>query len=217
LPLVLRRACQLQFHPQREQLLQQLFAQASLRIVPPLDSSEKKLSGDLTINQIEQGLLDIATTKADRVAVQLTDANFAALLTADTVVVAPAGTERFHVLGKPDPTQFPKQVRSWFETYYLGRTHQVISAVCVQDATGQRKTAVVTTDVTFAQARTEQVNWYLETGESLGKAGGYAIQGLASLFVSQINGSLSNVIGLPLKETHQLLTELLGTEDQNHK
>jgi len=49
------------------------------------------------------------------------------------------------------------------------------------------------------------LDWYLSTGESRGKAGGYAIQGAASVFVTQVSGSLSNVIGLPLELTRQLL------------
>ena len=52
------------------------------------------------------------------------------------------------------------------------------------------------------------LDWYLTTGESRGKAGGYAIQGAASVFVTQVEGSLSNVVGLPLEETLAMLGEL---------
>ena len=55
------------------------------------------------------------------------------------------------------------------------------------------------TAVTFRPIAPAEIDWYLSTEESLGKAGGYALQGLASLFVTRIEGSLSNVVGLPLE------------------
>jgi Nucleotide-binding protein implicated in inhibition of septum formation len=72
-------------------------------------------------------------------------------------------------------------------------------------------TKLVTTEVEFAPMTQELIEWYLDRGESLDKAGGYAIQGAATAFVKRINGSHSNVIGLPMVETVELL-RLAGVE-----
>jgi septum formation protein len=66
----------------------------------------------------------------------------------------------------------------------------------------------VTTDVTFIADVDRRLEWYISTGEPRGKAGGYGIQGLASLFVKEVRGSRSNVIGLPLEALLELFEEL---------
>ncbi len=64
---------------------------------------------------------------------------------------------------------------------------------------------IVTAEVEFETLSERQINWYLATGEPQGKAGGYAVQGLAATFVKRVSGSLTCVIGLPLLETLQLI------------
>lgn len=87
-----------------------------------------------------------------------------------------------------------------------GRTHRVISVVCcVSGAT--ENSAVCESGVTFAELDGRAIERYVATGESFGKAGGYAIQGRAAVFVSHLAGSYSGVMGLPLFETMQLLRE----------
>jgi septum formation protein len=66
----------------------------------------------------------------------------------------------------------------------------------------------VRSQVTFCSINDELLEWYISTGESQGKAGGYAIQGYAAAFATQVNGSLTNVIGLPVLEALQGLTML---------
>jgi len=88
-----------------------------------------------------------------------------------------------------------------------GVTHQVISAVAVAVA-DQTKVVLSSTDVTFREISDDEIVAYWESGEPQDKAGGYAIQGLAAQFVSNINGSYSGVMGLPLFETAELLREL---------
>ena len=66
---------------------------------------------------------------------------------------------------------------------------------------------IVRSSVTFYDDIERRLDWYLATGEPRGKAGGYAVQGAASIFISRIEGSLSNVIGLPLRELFDVLTE----------
>ena len=86
-----------------------------------------------------------------------------------------------------------------------GRRHHVLSAVCVIDATGRARTRLADTIVAFAPLSAAAIDAYLATGEGLGKAGGYAIQGYAEAFVRYLAGSHSGVVGLPLFETRALL------------
>ena len=87
-----------------------------------------------------------------------------------------------------------------------GRTHQVYTGVCLLSADNQRRSFVERTDVTFRKLEPEEIISYVQTGEPLDKAGAYAIQGRAAAFVTRIEGSYSNVVGLPL----HLLTVLAG-------
>ena len=87
-----------------------------------------------------------------------------------------------------------------------GRTHQVLSAVAVL-TDGEVFSALNTTQVTFKKLSDLEMQTYWQTGEPKDKAGGYAIQGLGAQFIEKIDGSYSGVMGLPLFELNQLLTE----------
>lgn len=89
-----------------------------------------------------------------------------------------------------------------------GRRHRVMGGVALIDPAGRMVSRLVTTAVTFKRLEPAEIDHYLASGEWLGKAGGYAIQGLAALYVRQIVGSYSNVVGLPLFETAALLKGL---------
>ncbi len=89
-----------------------------------------------------------------------------------------------------------------------GKTHQVYSAYRIEAFDGEVKEGVVATDVTMAEIRLEDLEWYISTGEPFDKAGGYAIQGKGGVFVTSIKGSYSNVVGLPLFEVVQALRDL---------
>ena len=87
-----------------------------------------------------------------------------------------------------------------------GKVHQVLSGVAVRS--GEQLTVkVVRTDVEFVSLDHGLINWYLGLGESLDKAGSYALQGAGGSLVKAISGSHSNVIGLPLVETAELLIQ----------
>jgi septum formation protein len=86
-----------------------------------------------------------------------------------------------------------------------GRRHHALSAVCVIDAAGQVRTRLSDTTVAFKPLSEQEIQSYVDSGEGLGKAGGYAIQGRAEAFVRFIQGSHSGVVGLPLFETRALL------------
>lgn len=89
-----------------------------------------------------------------------------------------------------------------------GRRHRVIGGVAVADPQARVRTRLVVTAVRFKRLEEREIRRYLDSGEWQGKAGGYAIQGRAEAFVMQINGSYSNVVGLPLAETLNLLRGL---------
>jgi len=121
------------------------------------------------------------------------------VISADTTVVA--GEE---VLEKPankgDAARMLKLLS--------GRTHTVISGVALCDTrTGALTKGFETTEVTFAQMSDEEIAWYVESGEPMDKAGAYAIQGLASMFIRGIRGSHFNVMGLPLRRLYELFKD----------
>ena len=89
-----------------------------------------------------------------------------------------------------------------------GRRHRVYTGVAVSAPDGRRNARVVMTTVTLKRLGSEQLMHYLQSGEWQGKAGGYGIQGRADAFVTAINGSYSNVVGLPLQASADLLRGL---------
>lgn len=86
-----------------------------------------------------------------------------------------------------------------------GRRHQVHTGVCVIDAAGRETSMVVTTRLKMRKLEKWEIAAYVASGEGIGKAGGYGIQGLASAYIPWINGSYHAVMGLPLAETYRLL------------
>jgi septum formation protein len=86
-----------------------------------------------------------------------------------------------------------------------GRSHQVMTAIALMTREGQIRSRVVLTRVTFKRLSTVDVDAYVTSREGIGKAGGYAIQGRAGALITRINGSYTNVVGLPLAETMALL------------
>lgn len=117
---------------------------------------------------------------------------------ADTVVVC--GPE---VLGKPEsPPAAGEMLRK-----LSGRTHQVLTGICIRH--GQlRHASFVETTVRFAALSDRDIQQYVATGEPLGKAGAYGIQGYACRFIRDIHGCYFNVVGLPVAHLHRTLMQL---------
>ena len=86
-----------------------------------------------------------------------------------------------------------------------GRRHRVLGAVTLARPDGKRLRRLVVTHVRFKRLSADELEFYLAAGEWRGKAGGYAIQGLAAAWVASLNGSYSNVVGLPLGEVYAML------------
>ena len=118
------------------------------------------------------------------------------VLGADTVVVVGAAC-----LGKPvDAADAAAMIR-----LLAGRSHEVLTAVALVRGGAPVAVEVAVTRVTFAPMREADVDWYVATPEPYDKAGGYAVQGLASRFVTGIDGSYANVVGLPVELVCRLI------------
>ncbi|MEO8520842.1 MAG: Maf family protein [Acidobacteriota bacterium] len=118
------------------------------------------------------------------------------VLAADTVVAIDG-----HILGKPaDHGDAARMLR-----LLSGRLHDVHTAVVVAPRDGGERAEVVTTRVRFLALTEAEVAWYVASGEPEGKAGAYAIQGRGARFIDWIDGSWSNVVGLPIATVYRLL------------
>ena len=118
-----------------------------------------------------------------------------AVLGADTVVVVDE-----HLLEKPaDANDAARMLR-----LLSGRTHQVITGICVV-ASGFERTEAEITQVTFSELTDEDIAEYVRSGEPMDKAGAYGIQGMASRWVTRVEGCYFNVVGLPVARVYRLL------------
>ncbi|NQW92740.1 MAG: Maf family protein, partial [Polaromonas sp.] len=104
------------------------------------------------------------------------------------------------IYGKPDDAADAKRML----TELSGHTHRVLTAVAAQSG-GKRFETLSTSKVTFEAMNSKQISTYLATGESMGKAGAYAVQGAAAVHITRIDGSYSGIMGLPIRETALLL------------
>ena len=142
-----------------------------------------------------EAIAAVALAKARAVAFQLLPDDAAVVLGADTEVVLDG-----RLLGKPrdaaDAARILRELR--------GRVHEVITGVALV-APGREEAAAVTTRVTMRDYSDAEIEAYVATGEPLDKAGAYGVQGLGARLVAQVDGCFTNVVGLPLSTTRQLL------------
>lgn len=125
---------------------------------------------------------------------------FGLVLGADTTVVVDG-----ELLGKPrDEEDARRMLRS-----LSGRTHEVLTGVAlVRAESGESLIGVERTRVRFAAMSDEEISWHVATGDVLDKAGAYAVQGRAALFIEGIEGDYWNVVGLPIRLVYRLACEL---------
>jgi septum formation protein len=136
----------------------------------------------------------LAEAKADEVAARFPNSW---VIGADTIVAIDG-----HILGKPDSESRAAGMLQQLS----GRTHQVFTGFCVCCRSKSRHyCATVSTDVVFKELTQEEIRWYIQTREPFDKAGAYAIQGLGTFLVRRINGSYTNVVGLPVCEVIEYL------------
>jgi septum formation protein len=171
--------------PRRAELL----ARVGLRLrVMPADVDETPRADEPAIEYARR----VCAEKLAAVAARLENQPEAELplLAADTVVVLDRA-----ILGKPTGPEDAAEMLGRL----AGRRHDVVTAYRVQRGAAVAERAV-TTAVSFRLLAPDEITAYVESGEWRGKAGGYAIQGIAALFATEIRGSITNVVGLPLAE-----------------
>lgn len=123
------------------------------------------------------------------------------LLAADTLVAFKLD-EGWKAIGKPESRADAKRMLE----YMSGRRQIVFTGLCLLDTVrGRQFTALSETTVAFAAVNNDEIEFYLDTGEWHGAAGAYRIQGSGSCFIESINGSWSNVVGLPIRELYVIL------------
>jgi septum formation protein len=131
------------------------------------------------------------------------------VLGADTVVVIDG-----EMLGKPSDLEDATRMLRLLS----GRTHQVHTGICLVRAPDEIEALKhETTLVTFRELDEEEIRRYVESGEPLDKAGAYAVQGLASKFVTCISGCYSNVVGLPVALLYEILKPFIKAESKRQK
>jgi septum formation protein len=184
-PLVLASAS-----PRRLDLLRQIGVTPDAVEAADIDESPLK---DETPRQLSSRL---ARAKAALVAGRRDDAF---VLAADTVVAMGR-----RILPKAETDE---QVASCL-ALMSGRAHRVLTAVCLRAPSGREASRLVETRVRFKRLSKQDVEAYVRSGEGLGKAGGYGVQGRAGALVVALQGSYSSVVGLPLYETANLLAGL---------
>ncbi|MSP89465.1 MAG: septum formation protein Maf [Alphaproteobacteria bacterium] len=176
--------------PRRVELLRQIGIAADQ--VDPADIDERTRPRELPIIYAQR----MAASKLGAVAPRHPDA---IVVAADTVVACGR-----RILPKAESED---QARACL-TMLSGRRHHVLGAVAIAAPDGRIVKRLVDTAVRFKALSAGEIADYIASGEWRGKAGGYAIQGRAAIFVQAIHGSYSNVVGLPLAETYGLLSGL---------
>ena len=187
--------------PRRQALLQQIGV--SFEVVLPSDTQaaealEAVLPNESALTYVKR----VSRLKLRSAMLELAAQSrpLAPVLCADTTVVIDQ-----QILGKPVDAQHAYDMLSRLS----GKTHHVLTAVVIGH-NGRLQQALSKSSVQFASMTALDIQAYVDSGEPMGKAGAYAIQGRVSAFISKISGSYSGIMGLPLYETSQLLKSIEG-------
>jgi septum formation protein len=179
--------------PRRSELLRQVGVAHEVR---PVDIDESVRPGEAPSAYV----LRLAEAKAEALWSRLAPADRRPVLAADTTVALEG-----EIFGKPAD---PAEARAMLSRL-AGRTHEVHTAVALRHG-GGAAARVSTSSVSLRGLAPEELDWYCRSGEPDDKAGGYAVQGRAAVFIRHIAGSYSGIMGLPLCETWELLAPVLG-------
>ena len=182
--------------PRRRQLLEQLGVRYELLLPNATEDAEalevvlKNEAPAAYVKRVTNLKLDAAVARLKRQQLQP-----APILCSDTTVALGR-----IIYGKPNDARDAKRMLADLS----GKSHRVLTAVAVQSGR-KRFDALSTSKVTFDEMTQKQISAYVATGEPLGKAGAYAVQGRAALYITKIDGSYSGIMGLPMRETALLL------------
>jgi septum formation protein len=185
--------------PRRRELLAQIGVSYEMLLLREHHAREADINEDALPGELPEAYVRrVCETKARTAWRRITERRMATpypVLTADTTVCIDG-----QILAKPtDNADARRMLR-----LLAGREHRVLSAVALQSA-DKRMLAISDSRVRFRDISDDEIAAYIATGEPMGKAGAYAIQGRAAAFVAMLNGSYSGVMGLPLYETAELL------------
>jgi septum formation protein len=180
-------------------LLEQIGIQYELLLAGPEEDSEALetvMPGELPLTYVKR----VTQLKLDAAVSRMKQRGLpnAPILCADTTVALGR-----HILGKPEDAKEALRMLKMLS----GQTHRVLTAVAVA-SNRKRAICVSVSQVTFAPMKLSEMKSYVASGEPMGKAGAYGIQGLAASYISEIKGSYSSIMGLPLFETAQLLKQI---------
>lgn len=185
--------------PRRRELLAGLGIEFEVKVLPDIDES---YPADLPVMQIAEY---IAHEKASAYLLTMKDNDL--VITADTVVII--GNE---VLGKPKDEEDAKRMLRLIS----GKTHQVVTGVCLT-TTKQQRHFSVSTDVTFKDLPENEINYYITKYKPFDKAGAYGIQEwIGYVGVTSLNGSYFNVMGLPVQKLWEELKKYFIHDDMVH-
>jgi septum formation protein len=172
----------------RKQLLSLIGVTVDLYVSPEVD--ETPLKDELP----RQLALRLATKKAFAAASEYPNH---IIIAADNVVAVGR-----RILDKAETDDDVKR----YLTLLSGRKNTVYTALAISHPSGKQSIKLVETKVTFKRLTAQEIESYIQTGEGIGKAGGYAIQGIASKYIKTIQGSYHAVMGLPVHEVYQVLS-----------
>jgi septum formation protein len=198
--------------PRRQELLTQIGVKFQLLLADPSEDAESleiQLPDEAALVYVKRVTLAKLTAAKQRLLTKQLKQELpsAPILCADTTVALILEDGKEIILGKPTDHQDAKRILQLLS----GKTHQVHTAVAVLGSPhvndDQPKLLVSSSQVTFKSLTDEEINAYILTNEPMGKAGAYGIQGIGGCLISNISGSYSGIMGLPLFETSQLLNE----------
>jgi septum formation protein len=197
--------------PRRQELLTQIGVQFELLLADSSEDAESleiQLPDELALDYVKR--VTVAKLTAAKQRLHARGLPSAPILCADTTVALTLNDGKSIkeiILGKPTDHQDAKRILQLLS----GKTHQVHTAVAVSSNPhmndDEPRLLVSSSQVTFKPLTDEEINAYISTNETMGKAGAYGIQGIGGCLISSISGSFSGIMGLPLFETSQLMHE----------
>jgi septum formation protein len=184
--------------PRRRELLSQIGVDFKVLNV---DVDESHVENETPLDYVQR----VAIAKAEAGKKTLNPQHFLPVIGADTSVVVDN-----IILGKPKDEADSRSMLQLLS----GRSHKVLTAIAL--TTEDETLSVISNNtVHFAKLSDIDIAWYIKTQEGSDKAGSYAVQGLAAVFIEQIQGSYSGIMGLPLRETSMLLKKIIGQDLQD--
>ena len=190
--------------PRRQELLQQMGLRYQLLIADAnedVEALETQIPNESSLTYVRR--VTLAKLSASIKRLQTRQLPWAPILCADTTVsIQVDGTEE--ILGKPLNDEDAIRILKLLS----GQTHQVHTAIALQKEINSAPQVLISSSkVSFEVLSLDQIHAYVASGEHLGKAGAYGIQGLAACFIKHIEGSFSGIMGLPVFETAQIIQD----------